>query len=107
MAAPDITPADLKHRLDAGETTCILDVREPWEVAIAHIPGSRNIPLNEIPLRLKELDAQSDIVVMCKVGGRSRRAADFLVAQGFRKVSNLSGGIDAWSNDVDPTLPRY
>jgi rhodanese-related sulfurtransferase len=107
MAVTEVSPVELKRRLDAGEPVCVLDVREPWEVAIARLPASVHIPLNEIPLRLKELDADSDIIVMCKVGGRSRRAAEFLARSGFRKVSNLAGGIDAWSSDVDPTLPSY
>jgi len=107
MAVEEIAPGELKRRLDAGEHLCVLDVREQWEVAIARLPGSLHIPLNEIPLRLKELDANSDIIVMCKAGGRSRRAAEFLARSGFRNVSNLTGGIDAWSSDVDPTLPPY
>ncbi|MFI4914105.1 MAG: rhodanese-like domain-containing protein, partial [Steroidobacterales bacterium] len=85
----------------------VLDVREPWEFAISRLAGSVNIPLNEIPLRLKELDADSDIIVMCKAGGRSRSAAAFLLARGFNKVANLHGGIDAWACDIDPGLPSY
>ena len=107
MSVTEVSATELKRRLDAGERLCVLDVREPWEVAIASLPGSVHIPLNQIPLRLKELDADSDIIVMCKVGGRSRRAAEFLARSGFAKVANLSGGIDAWTADVDPTLPSY
>jgi rhodanese-related sulfurtransferase len=107
MAVTEIAPAELKQRLDAGEHLCVLDVREPWEVAIAHLPGSVHIPMYQIPARLKELDADSDIIVMCKAGNRSRRAAEFLAQSGFHKVSNLTGGIDAWTTAVDPTLPTY
>jgi sulfur-carrier protein adenylyltransferase/sulfurtransferase len=107
MSVPELTPQQLKHRLDAGEPLRLLDVREPWECAIAHLPGSLNIPLGEIPARWRELDADSEIIVLCKAGSRSRRAAQFLLAQGLHRVTNLSGGIDAWTRDVDPSLPSY
>ncbi len=93
--------------MDAQESFCLLDVREPWEIALASLPGSLAIPMHEIPERLKELDTDSAIIVMCKSGGRSQRTADFLAARGFRKVSNLSGGINAWSRDIDPGVPEY
>jgi sulfur-carrier protein adenylyltransferase/sulfurtransferase len=106
-AVTQIDPAGLKAKMDAGESFCLLDVREPWEVALAAIPGSLAIPMHEIPSRLKELDTTSEIIVMCKAGGRSQRAAEFLAAQGYGKVSNLQGGIDAWSRDIDPDVPEY
>lgn len=106
-AVTQIDPAGLKAKMDAGESFCLLDVREPWEVAVAAIPGSLAIPMHEIPSRLKELDATSEIIVMCKSGGRSQRAAEFLAARGYGKVSNLQGGIDAWSRDIDPDVPEY
>ena len=102
-----ISAQELKRRLDAGESPFVLDVREPWEVALASLPGAVNIPLNEIPLRLKELDADSEIIVLCKMGGRSLKAAQFLAARNFSRVSNLTGGILAWGRDVDPALPDY
>jgi sulfur-carrier protein adenylyltransferase/sulfurtransferase len=102
-----ISPQDLKARLDAGDKPFLLDVREPWEVALAALPGAVNIPLNEIPQRLNELDPASDIVVLCKVGGRSQRAAEFLARSNFAHVTNLAGGINAWSRDVDPGVPEY
>jgi sulfur-carrier protein adenylyltransferase/sulfurtransferase len=102
-----ITPQELKRRLDAGETVTVLDVREPWERAIASLTGTVNIALNDIPARLQELDRGAELVVMCKVGGRSRRAAEYLSAQGFERVANLVGGIDAWTSEIDPTLPTY
>ena len=101
-AVTQIDPAGLKAKMDAGESFCLLDVREPWEVALAAIPGSLAIPMHEIPSRLKELDAASEIIVMCKAGGRSQRAAEFLAAQGYGKVSNLQGGIDAWKKAGEP-----
>jgi sulfur-carrier protein adenylyltransferase/sulfurtransferase len=104
---PEIPPRELKRRLDAGERLTVLDVREPWECAIAHLDGSLNIPLSEVPARLHELDSASELVVMCKSGGRSRRAAEFLASRGFEHVANLAGGIDAWARDIDPNLPTY
>ena len=102
-----ITPAGLKALMDAKSPFCLLDVREPWELALARIEGSVAIPLNEIPSRFKELDAAQAIIVMCKAGARSQRAADFLVANGFDRVSNLQGGISAWARDIDPQLATY
>jgi sulfur-carrier protein adenylyltransferase/sulfurtransferase len=107
MAATEIDPAEFKRRLDAGESMRLIDVREPWEVAIAGLPQAVNIPLNELPQRLSELDPTADIVVMCKAGGRSRRAAAFLASHGFQSVANLTGGIDAWTRDIDPSLETY
>lgn len=93
--------------MDAGESFCLLDVREPWEVALASIAGSLAIPLHDIPARLKELDVTCEIIVMCKGGARSQSAANFLAAQGYGKVSNLKGGINAWARDIDPDVPEY
>jgi len=106
-AVTQITPAGLKALMDARSPYCLVDVREPWEVELARIDGSVAIPLNDIPARLQELDALATIIVMCKLGGRSQRAAEFLVDNGFDRVSNLQGGIDAWARDVDPQLPAY
>lgn len=109
MTAPirQISAAELKAQLDGGKPPVVLDVREPWEVALARGPGTVCIPLNEIPLRLKELDAGAPIIAMCKLGGRSQRAAEYLVGHGFTDVGNLVGGIDAWSREIDPGVPRY
>ena len=106
-AVTQVGPAELKGMMDANQPLCLLDVREDWELALASIPGAVHIPLAQIPGRLKELDAQSAIIVLCKVGGRSQMAAEFLVANGFGRVSNLRGGILGWSRDVDPTIPLY
>jgi adenylyltransferase/sulfurtransferase len=103
----EITPVELKRRLDAGEALTVLDVREPWECEIARLPGSINIPLDELPRRLQELDSHATTIVMCKAGGRSRRAAQFLAGSGFDQTVNLAGGIDAWARDIDPGLPTY
>jgi rhodanese-related sulfurtransferase len=107
MAVPELSPQQLKGRLDAGEPLRLLDVREPWECAIARLPDSLNIPLGEIAERWRELPPESEFVVVCKSGSRSRRAAQFLAAQGFGRVANLAGGMDAWTRDIDPSLATY
>ncbi|MFI4869188.1 MAG: rhodanese-like domain-containing protein [Steroidobacterales bacterium] len=107
MAVPELLPQQVKRRLDAGEPLQLLDVREPWECAIVRLPASLNIPLGDIPARWRELDPAAEIVVVCKAGSRSRRAAQFLSAQGFGSVANLSGGMDAWTRDLDPDLAAY
>lgn len=103
---PQMTPTELKRRIDAGDNLFVLDVREPFEFSIAQI-GGHLIPLNDLPQRVRELDPNREIVVHCKVGGRSQRAAEFLARQGFRKVHNLAGGILAWSDKVDPSVRKY
>jgi sulfur-carrier protein adenylyltransferase/sulfurtransferase len=104
--ANDITPEELKRRLDAGEDLFVLDVREPHEYQIANL-GGHLIPLNDLPKRVSELDSSREIVAHCKMGGRSAKAVDFLRQAGFKKVRNLAGGIAAWSDKVDPKVPNY
>ena len=104
----EITPTELKQRLDKGEDIQILDVREDNEVAYARIPNSIHIPLAQVLVRMNEIDANRDTVVHCKMGGRSARAIDALTRSGFPgKLMNLKGGIIGWSNEVDPTVPKY
>ena len=103
---PQMQVEELKRRLDADEDVFVLDVREPYEFAIAQI-GGHLIPLNDLPQRVRELDANREIVVHCKVGGRSQKAAEFLSQSGFKKIHNLAGGITAWSEKVDPLVPKY
>ena len=98
---------DLKRWLDAGRAVTVLDVRNPQEYEICRIEGSMLIPLPELPERLRELDGDRPIVVHCHHGPRSTRATLFLQQQGFEKTWNLAGGIDAWSLEVDPSVPRY
>jgi adenylyltransferase/sulfurtransferase len=93
--------------MDRGDSFVLVDVREPHEYQICRIPGSKLIPLGEIPKRINELDSADEIVVHCKMGGRSAKACDFLRQSGFKKVKNLTGGILAWSEKVDPTVPKY
>ena len=103
----EILPRDLKVRLDKGEQPVLLDVREPEEVAIVHLPGSIHIPLGEVPGRLHELDPDKEIVVYCHHGVRSLRVAQFLAQHDFSHVVNLAGGIDAWALEVEPEMRRY
>ena len=107
MAVPELSVQELKRRLDAGEKLIVLDVREPWEVALARLPHIVHIPLGQLPARLQELQPETEIVAMCKSGGRSRRAAEFLTSRGFGRVANLAGGIDAWTREIDPSLSSY
>ncbi len=102
----EMTVHELKERMDANEAPTLLDVREPYEVRIASIPGATTIPLGELRGRLGELNRDSEIVVMCRTGKRSDMAARFLRDQGYR-ARNLTGGIHAWSEQIDPTQPKY
>jgi sulfur-carrier protein adenylyltransferase/sulfurtransferase len=106
-AVPEITPAELAARIARGDDFDIIDVREPHEWEIARIPGARLIPLATLIEALPSLDSARDIVVHCKVGGRSAKAVQQLQTSGFRKVWNLAGGINRWSDDVDPNTPKY
>lgn len=102
-----ISASELKARLDAGDRPCILDVREAWELEISRLDGVVHIPMNEITGRVTELDPARETIVMCRSGGRSLRVAEFLAGHGFTNVANLSGGILAWGEDVDPALRPY
>jgi adenylyltransferase/sulfurtransferase len=103
---PQLSVKELKRRMDAGESLFILDVREPFEYRIANI-GGKLIPQNEVPERIGEIDRNQEIIVQCKSGGRSQRIAEFLKQSGFPNVANLAGGILAWSDEVDPRVPKY
>ena len=103
----EITPAELKARLDARDDFDLIDVREPREWDIGHIPGARLIPLGEIATALDSLDPSREIVVMCRSGKRSATAAKQMKDAGFQRVKNLAGGILRWSDDVDPSVPKY
>lgn len=105
--AIQLTPTDLLERLDSGELWQILDVREPWEIEIASVVGTMNIPMVEVPDRYDELSAGGQIAVLCHSGVRSGRVADWLLDNGFENIANIVGGIDAWSIDVDGSIRRY
>ncbi len=105
--ATEITAVELRQRLDRGDKLRIIDVREPNEYQINRIAGSELIPLGDIPRRYAELDPQEELVMQCKMGARSAKAADFLRSVGFKRVLNLKGGILDWIDKVDPTQPKY
>ena len=104
-----LTASELADRLNSAEPPALLDVRQPEEFAIASLPGARLIPLGELPQRFKELAdwQEREIVVYCHHGIRSQHAIGFLRGAGFPRLTNLTGGIDAWSGEVDPAVPRY
>lgn len=102
-----ITVKELKDRLDKGDRPFLLDVREPHEYSMAKIEGSTLIPLGTLPQSLDNLDRNAEIVAYCHHGMRSADAVGFLLQQGFSNVKNLVGGIDAWSTQVDASVPRY
>lgn len=103
----EMTPLEFQARAEAGSKPTLLDVREAWELAIAQVDGALHIPMGEIPGRLGELPRDGDIIVMCHAGGRSAQVVRFLLQQGFQNAWNLAGGILAWSEQVDPSIPRY
>ncbi len=103
-----ISAKETQARLQESETSVtLLDCREPMEVEIASIAGAVHIPMSQIPARLEELDLDGEIIVFCHSGIRSQDVAGFLEEQGFTQVLNMLGGIDAWSHEVDPRVPRY
>ncbi len=103
----DISAVDLAEKLRNGSDIHLIDVREPHEQRIANIEGSDLIPLGQLAARMSELDSAEEIVLYCKMGSRSTRALELLASAGFRKLKNLKGGINAWAEDVDPSLPIY
>ncbi len=107
VAVPQIPVRELQERMASGQPFILLDVREPYEVEMARIEGANLIPLGELPARWQELDGEKEIFVFCHSGVRSERAAEFLRSAGLAKVANVAGGIDAWSQEIDPEVPRY
>jgi sulfur-carrier protein adenylyltransferase/sulfurtransferase len=103
----EITPRELAARLARGDSVDLLDVREPYEHQLARIPGARLVPLGTFALAVPALDPAREVVVLCHHGVRSAAAAEYLQARGFRRVSSLAGGIDRWSDEVDPAVPKY
>jgi rhodanese-related sulfurtransferase len=103
----EISVLELKARRDRGENPLVIDVREDWELKLARIPDVVHVPMNQIPARLGEFRRDAETIVMCHAGGRSLRVAHFLADQGFTDVANLAGGISAWSEAVDATVPPY
>ncbi|HEY3170084.1 MAG TPA: molybdopterin-synthase adenylyltransferase MoeB [Thermoanaerobaculia bacterium] len=104
---PEVTVQQLKSMRESGEDFVLVDVREPHEIAICAFPDSVKIPLGTLPQNLNKLSTADEIVVHCKMGGRSAKAVQFLRDAGFRKVRNLAGGIDRWAQEIEPRMPRY
>ena len=106
-----ISVVELDERRRSGDSVVVIDVREPMELAIAGIPDTVHVPMNDVPGRLDDIrelaDNDTDVVVMCHSGHRSMMVARFLQQHGFERVFNLTGGIDAWSREVDPSVPAY
>jgi rhodanese-related sulfurtransferase len=102
-----ISASELNQRLQRGDEFVVLDVREPGEIQLAALPGTTNIPMNQVPARAAELPRDKDLVVLCHHGMRSMNVAGYLSRLGFENLYNLAGGIDAWSRDVDPKVPLY
>jgi sulfur-carrier protein adenylyltransferase/sulfurtransferase len=105
-ALPEMQVEELKRRIDSGDNLYVLDVREPHEYQICNI-GGHLLPLNDLPNRMSELDPSREVVVHCKMGGRSAKAVALMQQAGFKKIHNLSGGIIAWAERIDPTMPKY
>lgn len=103
----DMTPSEFVRRRESGELWTLLDVREAWEIDIARIEETTDIPMAEIATRLAELDASQPVAVFCHSGGRSAQVASFLAQNGFDHVANIAGGINAWSLEIDDSIPQY
>ena len=103
----EISVTDLSRRIAEPDAPVVLDVREPQEIALARFPGAVEIPTQSVPSRMAELDRNAEIFVLCHHGMRSAHVADYLAEQGFTRVGNVTGGIDAWALMVDPSVPRY
>ncbi|HKM76771.1 MAG TPA: ubiquitin-like small modifier protein 1 [Candidatus Bathyarchaeia archaeon] len=103
----EITVQELKHLFDSGANVNLIDVREPHEYEICHIKGSKLVPVSQIPLRVNEFNLTDEYIFQCHTGGRSGWAVNFLRQLGFKKVKNLTGGIEAWAAEIDPSMPRY
>lgn len=103
----EITPQELKQRLDAGSGPVLVDVRQDWETKLCRLPNAVHIPIEEIELRVEELNPNDEIVVFCHQGVRSAAVAEYLRGLGFTNVRNLMGGLDYWARAVDPGMRRY
>lgn len=103
----DIGPASAQEKLTADSGCILLDVREPWELKIASIQGALHIPMQDVPDRLDELPRDAEVIVLCHHGNRSRVVAGFLEQNGYQRVFNLAGGIDAWAGELGPGMAQY
>ena len=103
----EVTVAELKRRLDAGEKLLLVDVREPWEYDMARIEGAKLIPMGTVPANVQSLDVEEDVICYCHHGMRSMDVAVWLRGQGIEGAKSLAGGIERWSAEIDPSVPRY
>ena len=103
----EVTPQEVKSRLERGDRLVLVDVREPWEVQLVSLKEAQHIPMEEMPWRVEELNPEDEVVVLCHTGVRSGMVVQWLRSQGFGRAWNLQGGIDAWARTVDSTLRRY
>lgn len=103
----EITASELKNRLDQGDKMLVVDVREPWEYELCRIEGAKLIPMGTVPANLQALDVDEDVICYCHHGQRSLDVAVWLRGQGIESAKSLAGGIERWSVEVDPTVPRY
>jgi rhodanese-related sulfurtransferase len=107
MSMDTISATELAQRLAQGDVLSLVDVREPWEFALARIDGAINIPLGSLPTRWQEIDTTRPVVAICHHGMRSAQACRYLAHQGIASLINLTGGVAAWAEDVDPVMPQY
>ncbi|MDI9636515.1 rhodanese-like domain-containing protein [Kamptonema cortianum] len=107
MSVPEISVKDLAKKLKAGETPVLLDVREEFELNISKLEGVTHIMDEDVPSRLEELDPDKETVIICRTGRRSLAVAEYLISKGFTQVFNLEGGMNAWAERVDPSMPVY
>jgi rhodanese-related sulfurtransferase len=107
MTDLEITPQEVKSRLDRGDKLLLVDVREPWEHAQCRIEGAELIPMGTIPANLQKLDSDEDVIFYCHHGMRSLDVANWLRTQGVAHAKSMAGGIDRWSAEIDPKVPRY
>jgi len=107
MTDLELTPAELKQRLDRGEKLLLVDVREPWEFDVCRIEGAKLIPMGQVPANLQSLDVDDDVICYCHHGMRSLDVAVWLRNQGVATAKSLTGGIERWSLEIDPRVPRY
>lgn len=102
-----ISPETLNNKLGNGESPVLLDVREEWEFEICNIEGSMHVPMSQVVSNMESLDKDAETVVICHHGTRSQQVAQYLESQGFSRIANLEGGIDAWAKSVDPDMEQY
>ncbi len=103
----EITPLEVKQRLDRGEKMLVVDVREPWEYAHCHLENALHIPMGSIPANLQQLDTDENVICYCHHGMRSLDVANWLRSQGIASAKSMAGGIERWSAEIDPKVPRY